>query len=217
MGRKFYKPSEEDLSRAFTLKNQGICDADVAEALGIAHSTYNNHKKEFLKYFARKTRDMHKKGVGKPRGSTMLKSVERQIISLAGLGLTIPKVAELIGMSDRTLYHWLDVDEVLKHKVETAKEQLDSKIVKSLYNSGVGNARELSTSVVETYDRRGNLVNTIRTTLTKRIRPSISATRLWLLNRKDWKLQSEGGVNADVDKVEYDVRERLYNSEEEDK
>ena len=218
MGRKFWHPSEDDLFKAFTLKSQGIRDKDIAEAIGVAHSTYNSHKKEFLKYFAKKMREERKKNVGHPRGITMDKATEKQIVNLAGLGLTIPKIAEMIGMPNRTIYHWLALDETLKHKVDTAKEKLDQEVLRALFKATSGQARERTVTTTTIKDRRGNVIGTTVTESSKILRPSVNAIKLWVLNRNGWRLSSDanGGDENDSDNVEYDVRERLYNESSDD-
>lgn len=216
-----FKPTKEDFDNAFELKELGATNAELAEFFGINLATYDKHKTVFIYQFVlrrrRKDREAIKQGKKVLRGRTSHKRTiaqEKDIIMLAGLGRGVTETARLIGMPLSTLRYWLETDLVLKHKVETAKENVDLKVLESLNSLTNGRAKERTRQKVETRDRRGNLLNTVTTTTEKIPRPSLNAIKLWLVHRENWRLNTDmtnlDSLSIDEDKVEYDIREKLY-------
>lgn len=142
-------------------------------------------------------------------------SVREKILELAEKGKTIAQIAEIIGVSTRTLYFWQGRHPDLLHALKEAKQTADELVEASLFARAVGYSHPeqkvfLHEGEVVTHD------------MIKHYPPDTTAAIFWLKNRKpkSWadtqKVEHSGGqeIKITVTKVDLDARVKQLKGEE---
>jgi transposase len=192
MARPKYEPTDSDYKKAFEAKTAGKSDKKVAETLGIAFSTYNRHKEKFEKYFRLRRAPVEKKqGPGRPRTSHgFTPKVREQIIKILSLGATDKQCADIMGIHKTTLYDWRKRYPDFDQECRSAKDVSDFKVVEKLFEATMG-YRYNEKVTTEYQDKKGATINKQVTSHDRFSVPSITAMRVWLANRANWKYGSE--------------------------
>jgi len=213
-GKRFIL-TEAILNHAWQLKCNGFTDKDIAFKLRVHPVTYSLHKIKFLKYFARQNRILQKKAhAGHPRGSEEIDKYRTACVKLAELGESVRLIAKQIGKPESTLRAWMEMDETFKHEMETAANNLDERVIRSLARRCEGyKLRDMTVTEVS-----GGMFAGTQRTVTRSIRhilPNVRAQEIWLTNRRKWlsENQADGSTNEKEQRpVEYEVVSGLFDS-----
>ena len=139
-----------------------------------------------------------------------LEKSKEQAIRLSGLGMTSTEVASYIGISERQLAELMEEDSVFKHSYETAPLKSDSEVISALRKRALGYSYVTETET-EILDRNGNSIGKTKVKSKRVSPPNIKAHEIWLVNRRNWRLNTEEvPVNHDAKAIEYDIREKMF-------
>lgn len=123
-----------------------------------------------------------------------------QVTKLAELGLTDVEMAEVFGVSVRTLHRWKVDSEEFCHALKAGKDHADERVVRSLYQraSGYEYTEQQAIKVkVGQYEEKVELV-----TVEKHMPPDTTAGIYWTKNRRrgEWqdKIAHVGGGPDDA-------------------
>ena len=108
------------------------------------------------------------------------------------LGLTNAKIAELWGVSEKTLEEWLMASPTLSGAFKRGTEAADAEVLSSLYLSAKG----YSHPDVHITSSQGRL---FKTPITKHYPPNPVAAQLWLMNRQPDRFRPRRPIDADGD------------------
>jgi hypothetical protein len=114
-------------------------------------------------------------------------------IRLAGEGKTMPQIAEVCGVSPRTLTNWMGAHPDLLLAVREARQLADELVEASLYAKAVGYAHpETKVSVYEGVP--------ITVDVQKHYPPDTQAAMFWLRNRQPdkWREKNESDTQVNV-------------------
>lgn len=130
-----------------------------------------------------------KKG-GRP---TLFKlSMIKQSRDLVLMGYTHEKIAEFYEVDISTIYVWKSMYKEFKEALNTNKDDYDSKVVRSLFQTAVG--YDYTEKKKEVDD-----VGAIKTTRTKKHIPgSVAAMKLYLYNRRPAEFKPEAALSSQV-------------------
>ena len=212
-GKKFIL-TEKILNHAWQLHCNGLTDKEIAFKLRIHPVTFSIHKIKFLKYYARQNRKLRKKSEGRPEGSSKLDRYRTACVKLAALGESVRMIAKQVGLPESTLRAWMEMDETFGHEMETAADNLDERIIKSLARRCEGyKLRDVTITEVS-----GGMFAGTQRTVTRSIRhvlPNVKAQEVWLTNRRKWLSENQDDGNANEKEqrpVEYEVVSELFDS-----
>lgn len=213
------EPTARELKRGWEIYQRTNSYKSVYEQLGISRHVWKKVKPFFLKYFTRVGGSSNNFAtglpVGRPGGITMTGEQRRMLVDLNSTGvLDMKQIARIMGISRKTIYNWLEADEILKDEFETAKDKKNHDLVNAMYQSGMGMVLK-SHNVYKVKGKDGQTLTQTESTTYRQVRPSSSAARLVLSNQLGWNLDGANGSGSDDDQVEYDIRESLYNEGEE--
>jgi hypothetical protein len=107
--------------------------------------------------------------------SIFTKDMLKKIKDLARLGTSNKKIAEIIGISEHTLYDWMKKYPEIDNAINCANELMDAKVVNALFRKTQG-----LTLVEKTFDGEGNLISKT----TKKVAPDTNAMKYWLKVRR---------------------------------
>jgi transcriptional regulator with XRE-family HTH domain len=131
----------------------------------------------------------------------------RQIEICAKKGWTNAEIAELIGVTERTIYNWLKNNPDFFHALNEWKEAADAKVERSLYERAMGYSHP-----EDKIFNNGGEEMVIQTM--KHYPPDTTAAIFWLKNRKreQWRDQQHvrhsGTVNDLSDLTDEELAER---------
>lgn len=125
------------------------------------------------------------------RKSTFNSKIQETILRLIQDGRTDDQIADVIGVSRRTLSNWKGKHPELLHAVREAKLSADELVEASLFSRAVG-----YTHAEEKVFCHEGMITTHETQ--KHYPPDTTAAMFWLRNRqpKRWKEKTEGDVNV---------------------
>lgn len=119
---------------------------------------------------------------GRPSGLTP--QVATKIVELADKGKTLYEIADIIGVTSRTISRWQDENPELYQAIKEARQNADSVVEAALFHRAQG------LSLPETkvfYDSKTGQI--IKEEIRKYIPPDTAAAFIWLKNRrpKEWR------------------------------
>jgi len=116
-----------------------------------------------------------------------------QLETLAGLGLTMEEMSQVLGINVDTLYTY-QKDPKFSEVIKRGKVKADQKVVKSLYKRACGYKYDEVTQEI----REGELK--VTKVVTKEIHPDTTAQIFWLKNRRsnDWRDKQEMKVSGSL-------------------
>ncbi len=129
-------------------------------------------------------RRKHKK-TGRP--TLYNKSMVEQTRNLILMGYTHEEVAKFFNVAPSSIYLWKTMYPEFSEALDFIKDEDDSKVVRSLYETAIGYTERIRTKQV---DEQGN-EKVIRTK--KKVAPNVGAIKVWLYNRRpdEWKPEAE--------------------------
>lgn len=201
--------TKEDWERLYQARKHGATYAEMCLLIGIGIKSWHLISREYASYHAAREREDRKKTFKKEQLKFVEKSKE-QAIRLSGLGMTIVEVASYIGISESQLVDLMEEDLVFKHNYETAPLKSDSEIISALRKRALGYTYMTETET-EILDRNGNSIGKTKVKSKRVSPPNIKAHEIWLVNRRNWRLNTEEvPVNYDAKAIEYDIREKMF-------
>lgn len=218
--KKVKEPTAQELTRGWNVYQRTNSFKSVYETLGISRHVWKKVKPMFTEYFARVERGSGKtatgKDVGRPGGITMTGEQRRMLVQLNSTGiLELKQIANIMGIARRTVYNWLEADEILKNEFESANDRRNADLVDAMYRNGMGMTLK-SHNVYKVKGKDGQVITENSSTTYRQVRPSSSAARLVLSNKLGWTLDGGQGAGSDETEVEYDIRESLYEGDSND-
>lgn len=113
---------------------------------------------------------------------------------LCALGATDMDIAELLGVSGRTIYRWSAAHPEFCQSLKQGKEPADDRVVRSLYHKAVGYSFESE----KLFQHQGKI---IKEKVTEHIPPDTTAAIFWLKNRRkdEWRDKTEKDVTVTQD------------------
>lgn len=103
-----------------------------------------------------------------------------QVKKLAAIGLTDIEIADVFGVSDRTLYRWKSEFADFAKAMKLGKKGPDDRVAASLFQRAVG----YEIKVEKVFQHNGTVV---RAESVEHIPGSVTAAIFWLKNRAGWK------------------------------
>jgi len=175
--------------KAYRLKRKGLTDGAVATKIGISLTSYQKHKREIKKFFSqfdlvRKANTPYKT-MGRPPLSRFKDVAKPEIItSLLIADYSKTEIANILGMSRRTLYDLADKYPDIAYALEYGKASTDVRIIKSLLHRATGYSHP--DTHLSSY--QGEV---IKTNITKHYPPDTAALVTYLTNKLGWKREPD--------------------------
>lgn len=112
-------------------------------------------------------------------------------------GMTILKIAEKIGITQRQLYRWKSKYPEINKALSKGAELIDYKVENALLSAALGKQTKETRVLMRL--RQGKMTAVEQETTIKEIPPNISAIKLWLNNRhpEKWKRNADNILSAD--------------------
>lgn len=124
------------------------------------------------------------------------------IKGLAQRGLTVPEIAQEIGVARSTVNKWLAEDEELSDAVKKGRSYADSQVETSLYKRAIGYTFEERKTILTT-EKEGE-TPTPRVEITKKEIPAdVTACIFWLKNRRPdlWRDRIDNAISGKLSTV----------------
>lgn len=124
-------------------------------------------------------------GTGRP--SKFNESLREKILELAKSGKTIEQIADIVGVTPRTIYNWQGKHRDLFHALKEAKQVADDLVEASLFARAVG----YSHPEVKVFCDKGDVIEHL---VQKHYPPDVTAAIFWLKNRRpeEWREKQPG-------------------------
>ncbi len=158
------------------------------------------------------------KQIGAGRPTKFNQSLGEKIAQLARDGKTIEQIAEIIGVSKRTLYNWQGNHSELMHAVKEARQVADELVEASLFSRAVG----YSHPAVKIFCQDGVVTEV---PYIEYYPPSEAAATFWLKNRQPekWREKQPGEDDKtithkgkiEIERVDIEDRIRQLRGEDE--
>ena len=122
----------------------------------------------------------------------------KKAYELSLLGLTNPRISQLLDISRETLNKWMNAHPDLADAIKKGRDHADSKVAKSLYQRAMGYSHPED----KIFLHRGQpvIVNTV-----KHYPPDTASAIFWLKNRQKelWrdKIEYEAGISGSLERV----------------
>lgn len=129
--------------------------------------------------------------------------------------LTQKKVQQITGITSEMLRKAYRNDPEFQAAVEFAHERRLAELVDAQFKRGSGMVLKTQ-HVSKMKDKSGKVLAETFTESAKDVAPSPAAARLILSNQLGWTLDGGNGGKDDSATVEYDIREKLYEGENDD-
>ena len=141
------------------------------------------------------------------RPSVFTESLQEKMIALYEKGKTDVQVAEIVGVSEKTINNWKGKHPTFLQSLKEAKQIADDLVEASLFSRAVGYSHQEE----KTFQHDGEIISH---TVTKHYAPDPVSMIFWLKNRQpgrwrdDKRIVVEGEVehNVKVSKVDLDTR-----------
>ncbi len=110
---------------------------------------------------------------------------------LCALGATDVDIADIIGVSDRTVYRWSAAHPEFCHALKAGKAAVDDRVERALYHKAVG----YSFDTEKIFQSGGDI---IRAKTRVHVPPDTTAAIFWLKNRRkdEWRDKTVADVNV---------------------
>jgi len=106
-----------------------------------------------------------------------------KIVEVAcSLGATDEELAEMLGVSVRTIYYWRQTKPKLCKAMVTGKAEADHRVERSLYNRAVGYTYDAEKII--TVAQGGGVSGVERVPIKEHVPPDVTAQIFWLKNRR---------------------------------
>lgn len=139
---------------------------------------------------------------GKGRPTSYSKKKADKALFLFSLGATEQEVADVLDISNKTLYNWYEKHPDFLHAKKENKSAIDEKVVNTLFQRATGAIKIKETTI----NPDGST-----TVKEKEIAPDTTAMIFWLKNRRpqDWRdkqeIEHSGEIHAHFDPEERDI------------
>lgn len=132
----------------------------------------------------------------------------RVAYNIALLGGTPKSLAEILNVSEQTVYNWLKTHNDFHIAWYGGKDFADANVVKALYRRAVGWKEDVEESRT---DKEGNIATTEKTLI---FAPDVQAQMFWLKNRQphNWKDKVEVREEVTVAIVDHEEANARYNA-----
>lgn len=141
--------------------------------------------------YVKKRKDRYKKQ-GRP--TLFSQKMVRQARNLVMMGYTHKKVAEFLEVDISSIYHWKTINKDFSDAMNTGRDEYDSKVVRSLYETAIGyNYVEKKKEVEKTEDGK---TRTKITRTKKHVAPNVGAIKTWLYNRRPGEFKPEAALSS---------------------
>lgn len=185
--------------KAYRLKRKGLTDGEVAKRVGISLSSYQKNKRVIKKFFSQF--DLSRKAnapflqMGRPALSKFRDIAKPEIITaLLIADYSKTEIANILGMSRRTLYDLADKYPDIAYALEYGKASTDVRIIKSLVHRATGYSH--GDTHISSY--KGKV---IKTDITKHYPPDTSALVAYAINKLGWKREPDANEHNNKGKI----------------
>lgn len=115
--------------------------------------------------------------------------IQSRIASLAHEGKTVEQIADIIGVSKRTIYNWMGAHQDLLHAMRAGRQTADELVEASLFSRAVG----YSHPETKLFQCDGSILSE---KVERHYPPDTTAAMFWLRNRQParWREKTEGDV-----------------------
>jgi hypothetical protein len=206
------RPSDKFLKVYYEQWRRGLTTARLATALSVKPSYLKTHVAHLHEYcrkrLAKETREGLTTG-DEARQLPLTDDWRRQLVDGLENGLTLEETAGVLGVPLPTITQlWFRKDPDLKAECDYARQRADVEVMKAVRERACGYTME-HVEETEIVGEEGTTTRTLRTR--KHVAAHPSSQKLWLVNRRGWVTDNPGtSPNLDDERVEYDVRESLY-------
>lgn len=123
-------------------------------------------------------------------------SLREKMLELAEKGKTIEEIAEIIGVTSRTIYNWQGKYQSLFHALKESKQVADELVEASLFARAVG----YSHPEQKVFCHEGEIITH---ELEKHYPPETGAASLWLRNRQPdlWREKQPGEADVIINNI----------------
>lgn len=135
-----------------------------------------------------------------------------KIVKVAcSLGATDQEIADMLGVSVRTIYYWRQTKPALCAAMVVGKEEADNRVERSLYNRATGYSYQ--SEKIVTVAQGGGYSEVQHIPIREHVPPDVTAQIFWLKNRRkdDWRdrqqLEHTGKDGGAIETVELTPRE----------
>lgn len=148
---------------------------------------------------------MSRQSKKKGRPTKYLKAYDKQAANLCEYGATDDGLANFFGVSPATIDLWKQQHPSFLCSIKKAKEELDNKVERSLYERAVGYTHP--DVDIRTISIGEGFSKIVQTPLKKHYPPDTAAAFIWLKNRRSahWRdkvtVEHEGGFKADPELI----------------
>lgn len=223
------RPSDKFLKSYYEQWREGLTQAKLAKALSVKATYLKQHVAVLHEYCRKRLSKETREGLTagtEARQLPLTLEWREQLIDGIENGLTMEEVAGVLAVPLPTITQlWFRDDPDLKASCDFARQRADLEVMTAVRRRAIGYTLEHQEEtteevLVDAQDEDGVTVQvpavkrrTLRTR--KHITAHPSSQKLWLVNRRGWVTDNPGSSpNVDDERVEYDVREALYQEDD---
>lgn len=215
---KVKRPPQEMLVLYYSMWLAGANNEALISGLGITKKYLKANEPSFHEYCRQKAAHETRRKLtndGAPSSVAITEDRREKLIELVGNGASIQTAANLLGIPLLTITElWYKEDETLKATLEYARDQHNYEVIAAARKRAVGYEYDY----IEEHDESGEtpqgFISKVKTVKKKiHVPGSTTAQKLWLAHHLGWSDMPQGS-SEDSSEVEYDIREQLYEEED---
>lgn len=130
-------------------------------------------------------------------------------------GVTLPEIADKIGISRKTLGEWRKKYPEISNALKGGTEMVNYKVENALLKSALG--YRTKESKIITVMRFGKVIETRKEVTEKEIAPNPASAQFWLTNKLPKKWSKDPGTAFDIDDEESNIRITVTRASKHDK
>lgn len=198
-------PTKELLSKYYAEWLMGKDDVQIAESLGVDVADIQRYASSFMNYCRYAVQFESKEILLKYNHALEIPLTperRKKFIDLVKHGVSIAKASRILNVPVITIYdYWYVIDPMLRVEIETAVDELDAKVIKSLAKRAVGyKVKNKTTTTTSGTSERGPISMTVVSEVERDVPADVNAAKFWLINRSPDKFTLDGNANKSENK-----------------